>query len=447
MAVTKTHPIKTTLNKAIAYICNPGKTDETLLVSSFGCSAETADIEFSWTRRHAIDKGTNLGRHLIQAFSPGEVTPEQAHEIGMKLADEVLGGKYEFVLTTHIDKGHIHNHIIFNSVSFVDYRKYHSNKRSYHFIRRTSDRLCKEYGLSVIVPGQDKGKSYIEHTAEKAGTSYKAKLKTVIDRLIPQVSDFEELLKRLEAEGYEIKRGKYISCRATGQERFTRLKTLGVDYTEEAVISRIAGDPRPSKQPKLGDQKISLLIDIQNNLKAQESTGYAHWAKINNLKEAARTFNFITEHGITHYEQLQGKVDEVMAEQDRLLSSIKTKEQRIGEIGLLIKHVSAYRENRPVYERYRKSSDKEKFLRGQESQIILFESAAKALKQMGVQKLPNVAALKKEMDSLTAEKQQEYGEYQKIRVQAKELDTIKRNVDQLLSVPPKEEKEKNQERG
>ena len=245
MAVTKTHPIKTTLNKAIAYICNPGKTDETLLVSSFGCSAETADIEFSWTRRHAIDKGTNLGRHLIQAFSPGEVTPKQAHEIGMKLANEVLGGKYEFVLTTHIDKGHIHNHIIFNSVSFVDYRKYHSNKQSYHFIRRTSDRLCKEYGLSVIVPGQDKGKRYIEHTTEKAGTSYKAKLKTVIDRLIPQVSDFEELLKRLEAEGYEIKRGKYISCKATGQERFNRLKTLGVDYTEEAV----SGLPEASAHP------------------------------------------------------------------------------------------------------------------------------------------------------------------------------------------------------
>lgn len=208
--------------------------------------------------------------------------------------------------------------------------------------------------------------------------------------------------------------------------------------------------PEASAHPsnrKLGSQKISLLIDIQNNLKAQESAGYAHWAKINNLKEAARTFNFLTEHGITHFEQLQGKVDEVMTEQDRLLSSIKAKEQRIGEIGLLIKHVSAYREYRPVYEQYRKSSDKEKFLRGQESQIILFESAAKALKQMGVQKLPDIAALKKEMDSLTAEKQQEYGEYKNIRTQARELDTIKRNVDQLLSVLPKEEREKNQERG
>lgn len=440
MAVTKTHPIKTTLNKAIAYICNPEKTDGMLLVSAFGCSAESADLEFSWTRRHAIDKGTNLGRHLIQAFEPGETTPEQAHEIGMKLANEVFGGKYEFVLTTHIDKGHIHNHIIFNAVSFVDYRKYHSNKRSYHYIRRTSDRLCKEYGLSVITPGQDIGKSYIEHTAEKSGTSYKAKLKFAIDRLIPQVATFEELIKRLEAEGYEIKRGKYISCRADGQERFTRLKTLGVDYTEEAVSARIGGALRPSRQPKTTDKKINLLIDIQNNLKAQESAGFAHWAKINNLKQAAKTLNFLTEHGITHYEQLQGKLDEVVAVQDRLLSSIKDKEQRIADIGLLIKHTAAYREYKPIYERYKKSSDKEKFLRGQESKIILFEAAARALKQMGVQKLPDTAALQAERDTLTVEKQKEYGEYQKIRTQAKEMDTIKRNVDSLLSVPKQEEK-------
>ena len=161
MAVTKTHPIKSTLKAAIDYICNPEKTDGKLLVSSYGCAAETADIEFSWTRCHAIDKGTNLGRHLIQAFQPGEVTPEQAHEIGMELAKEILGGKYEFVLTTHIDKDHVHNHLIFNAVSFADHKHYHSNKRSYHDIRRTSDRLCKEHGLSVIIPGQDKGKSYV----------------------------------------------------------------------------------------------------------------------------------------------------------------------------------------------------------------------------------------------------------------------------------------------
>ena len=249
MAVTKTHPIKSTLKAAIDYICNPDKTDGKLLVSSFGCTAETADIEFAWTRRHAIDKGTNLGRHLIQAFEPGEVTPEEAHRIGMELAREVLGGKYEFVLTTHIDKYHVHNHLIFNAVSFQDHKHYHSNKRSYHFIRRISDRICKEHGLSVIVPGRDRGKSYIEHQAEQNGTSYKAKLRAAIDRLLPGCSDLEDLLRRLQREGYELKRGKYISARAPGQERFTRLKTLGADYAEEALTARIAGSPRPSRQP------------------------------------------------------------------------------------------------------------------------------------------------------------------------------------------------------
>ena len=275
MAVTKTHPIKSTLKAAIDYICNPEKTDGKLLVSSYGCAAETADIEFAWTRRHAIDKGMNLGRHLIQAFQPGEVTPEQAHEIGMELAKEILGGKYEFVLTTHIDKDHVHNHLIFNAVSFADHKHYHSNKRSYHDIRRTSDRLCKEHGLSVIIPGQDKGKSYIEHQAAQNGTSYKAKLKAAIDRLLPACSNLEELLRRLRREGYEIKRGKYISARAPDQERFTRLKTLGVDYTEEALAAWIVGRSRPSRHPKQRSGKISLLIDIQNNIKAQQSAGYS----------------------------------------------------------------------------------------------------------------------------------------------------------------------------
>ena len=258
MAVTKTHPIQSTLKAAIDYICNPEKTDGKLLVSSYGCAAETADIEFSWTRRHAIDKGTHLGRHLIQAFEPGEVTPEEAHEIGMQLAKEILGGKYEFVLTTHIDKNHIHNHLIFNAVSFTDYKHYHSNKRSYHYIRRTSDRICREHGLSVIVPGKDKGKSYIEHQAAQAGTSYKAALKKAIDRLIPGSANFEDLLLRLQREGYEIKRGKYVSCRAPGQERFTRMKTLGVDYTEEIIASRIAGGSRPSRRPNLFPVQVNI---------------------------------------------------------------------------------------------------------------------------------------------------------------------------------------------
>ena len=445
MAVTKTHPIKSTLKAAIDYICNPDKTDGRLLVSSYGCTAETADIEFEWTRRHSIDKGTHLGRHLIQAFEPGEVTPEEAHEIGMELAKEILGGKYEFVLTTHIDKDHVHNHLIFNAVSFTDHKHYHSNKRSYHYIRRTSDRLCKEHGLSVIIPGKDKGKSYIEHQAAQAGTSYKAKLKAAIDRLIPVSADFEDLLLRLQREGYEIKRGKYVSCRADHQERFTRMKTLGVDYTEEAIAARIAGRSRPSRQPKQRDGKISLLIDIQNNIKTQQNAGFAHWAKLNNLKQAARTMNFLTEHGIDSYGELESKLTAVMDRRDTAHASIKETERRVADLSLVMKHAATYRQLRPVYDRYRQSRDKEKFLRGHESEIILFEAAARELKKLGAVPLPSTESMKKELAELAAKKDTLLAEYRAARSEAQEYETIRQNVDALLSVPKEQEQQKRHE--
>ena len=441
MAVTTTHPIKSTLKAAIDYICNPEKTDGKLLVSAFGCAAETADIEFAWTRQHAIDKGSHLGRHLIQAFKPGEVSPEEAHEIGMQLAKEVLGGKYEFVLTTHIDKGHIHNHLIFNSVSFQDHRHYHSNKRSYHFICRTSDRLCKEHGLSVIVPGQDKGKSYIEHQAAQTGTSYKAKLKAAIDRLIPVSSDMEDLLARLQREGYEIKRGKYISCRASDQERFTRLKTLGADYTEEAITARIAGGLRPSRQPRQRSGRVSLLIDIQNNIKAQQSAGYQRWATIENLKRAAATMNFITERGIGSYEELAERSDAASAATIRTRESLRDTEQKIDELALLSKHIATYRKLKPTYDRYKASSDKEKFLRGFESEIILFEAAARAIKASGIGKLPSSEKLQVEIDELTAQRTVLQAEYQKAQKEEREYDTLRHNVDMLLAVPKKQQRQ------
>ena len=440
MAVTKTHPIKSTLKAAIDYICNPDKTDGKLLVSSFGCVAETADIEFEWTRRHSIDKGTHLGRHLIQAFEPGEVSAAEAHEIGLQLAKEILGGKYEFVLTTHID-----NHLIFNAVSFTNHKHYHSNKHSYHEIRRASDRLCREHGLSVIVPGRDKGKSYIEHQAAQNGTSYKAKLKAAIDRLIPTSSGLEDLLARLQREGYEIKRGKYISARAPNQERFTRLKTLGADYTEESVTSRIAGGPRPSRQPQQHSGKISLLIDIQNNIKAQQSAGYQQWATIENLKRAAATMNFLTEHGIGSYEELMERCDAVAVASIRTRESLRDVEQQITDLALLGKQIDTYRKLKPVYDRYKVSKDKEKFLRGFESEIILYEAAAKEIKKAVLAKLPSAEKLKAKLNELTARKTGLQAELRKIQREEKEYDVLRQNVDTLLKLDIESIKEREVE--
>ena len=448
MAVTKIKPVKSTLSKALDYIENPDKTDGKMLISSFGCSYETADIEFGYTLSQALDKGNNLAFHLIQSFAPGEVDYEKAHEIGKQLADAVTKGQHEYVVTTHIDKGHIHNHIIFCAVNFVDHHKYNSNKRSYYGIRNMSDKLCRENGLSVVVPGKgSKGKSYAEYQAEKTGTSWKGKLKTTVDALIPQVSSFEELLTRLQAAGYEIKPGKYVSCRAPGQERFTRLKTLGADYTEEAIRERIAG--RRAKAAKApGEQRgVSLLIDIENSIKAAQSKGYEQWAKIHNLKQAAKTMNFLTEHKIEQYAELTAKIAEVTAASEQAADSLKEVEKRLTDMTLLIKSINTYQKTKPVYAAYRKAKDKEKYRTAHESDIILYEAAAKAIKAAGITKLPSLAALQAEYAALQEQKEALYADYGKLKKQVKEYDVIKKNIDSILKVERQPEREKEAERG
>ena len=448
MAVTKIKPIKSTLSKALDYIQNPDKTDGKMLVSSFGCSYETADIEFEYTLSQALQKGNNLAFHLIQSFEPGEVDYETAHKIGKQLADAVTKGQHEYVLTTHIDKGHVHNHIIFCAANFVDHHKYNSNKRSYYGIRNMSDKLCRENGLSVVVPGKgSKGKSYAEYQAEKTGTSWKGKLKVAIDALIPQVSSFEELLQRLQAAGYEVKPGKYISCRAPGQERFTRLKTLGADYTEEALKERIEGRrTRAAKAPR-ADRGVSLLIDIQNSIKAAQSRGYEQWAKIHNLKQAAKTMNFLTEHKIEQYADLTAKIAEIQTESEQAADALKSVEKRLADMAVLIKNVFTYQKTKPAYDAYRKAKNKEKYRAGQERAIILHEAAARSLKAAGVSKLPNLAALQAEYEKLQTQKEALYADYGKLKKQVKEYDVIKQNIDSILQAEKQPEREKETERG
>ena len=448
MAVTKIKPVKSTLSKALDYIQNPEKTDGKMLVSSFGCSYETADIEFEYTLSQAFQKGNNLAFHLIQSFEPGEVDYETAHKIGRQLADAVTKGQHEYVLTTHIDKGHVHNHIIFCAVNFLDHHKYNSNKRSYYGIRNMSDKLCRENGLSVVVPGKgSKGKSYAEYQAEKTRTSWKGKLKIAVDALIPQVSSFEELLQRLQAAGYEIKPGKYVSCRAPGQERFTRLKTLGADYTEEAIRERISGKrARAAKAPRADRGGVSLLIDIENSIKAAQSKGYEQWAKIHNLKQAAKTMNFLTEHKIEQYADLTARIAEIQTESGQAADALKNVEKRLADMAVFIKNISTYQKTKPVYDAYRKAKNKEKYRAAHERDIILHEAAARAMKAAGVSKLPNLAALQSEYEALQAQKEALYADYGRLKKQVREYDVIKRNIDSILKQDREPERGKETER-
>ena len=437
MAVTKNHSINATLKKALDYICNPDKTDGALLIHSYGCSPETADMEFEWTRQKASEPGPHLARHLIQSFAPGETTPEQAHEIGKQLADEVLGGRFEYVLTTHTDCKQIHNHIIFNDVSFVDYKHSHVNRRWNNRTRRISDRLCEEHGLSVIPPNENRGKSYKEYSAAQQGTSWKAQLKADIDKAISRSADFEDFLLRMEIADYEIKRGKYISFRAKGKERFARGKTLGPRYTEDAIKDRI--EPR-TRAPKTQRQSINLLIDIQNNIKAQESKGYEHWAKLYNLKQASKTLNFLTEHNISTYEELEQAAGKIHADFDAVSEQIKGTEKSMNDTALLMKHTAIYDKLKPVYTKYQRAKNKTAFAEKHRRELTLFEAAAKKLKGKHA---PSLDEIQQAADGLARQKKELYGEYKKLRQQAAEMDVIKRNVELLLSIP--HDKEKNRE--
>ena len=438
MAVTKIKAIRGTLSKAIAYILNPEKTDEKLLVSSYGCASETAAREFEWTRKIAEQKGMNpvriIARHVIQSFEIGEVTPELAHEIGKQFADEILGGKYEYVLTTHIDKDHVHNHLIFNAVDFVDYHAYKSYKRIYYDMREVSDQLCKENGLSVIPPSQNKGMGYKEYTEAKRGTSWKQKLKQTIDRLVITAKDYDDFLRLMQEAGYEIKTGKYISFRAKGQERFTRSKTIGENYTEERVKERIAGRTPRRSQRQTTPKGISLIGDIQERIRLIDSKGYEYKAKLTILKEAARTLNYLTENNLLQYADLEKKVEDVHSSYDRIGKELKGVEARLREVQPLIKNISNYQRLKPVYDAFQKAKDKPGFKAKHEAELVIFEAARSTLLAMqGDEKLPSLKTLQAEQAQLFEEQERLYAERNRFKKEAKQIETIKSNVDTFLS--------------
>ena len=438
MAVTKIKAIRGTLSKALAYISNPDKTEDKLLISTYGCASETAAQEFEWTRKIAEQKGMKpvriIARHVIQSFDVGEVTPELAHEIGKQFADEILGGKYEYVLTTHTDKNHVHNHLIFNAVDFVDHHAYKSYKKIYYDMREVSDRLCKENGLSVIPPSQNKGMDYKEYTEAKRGTSWKQKLKQTIDRFVIVAKDYDEFLKLMQEDGYEIKTGKYISFRAEGQERFTRSKTIGENYTEERIRERIQGR-NPRKLQRQSDRSpISLISRIQERITEVGSKGYEHKAKLTILKETARTLNYLTENNLLQYADLEKKVEDVHSSYARNGENLKAVETRLRTVQPLIKNIGNYQRLKPVWDAYMKAKGKPAFRAKHEAELVIFEAAKTTLLAMqGDKKLPSLKTLQAEQAKLFEEQERLYAERNRIKKEAKQIETIKSNVDTFLA--------------
>ena len=317
MAVTKIHPIKTTLKKAIDYICKGGKTDDEIYVTTHMCSRENAHKEFELTKKQFGSRTKTLAHHLIQSFVPEEVSFEEAHQVGIELCEKILGGKYEYVLATHIDKDHIHNHIIFNSIDVDEGKIYHSYYGSYMNIRSHSDKLFKEHNLSVIDHetqreiNEIKRRKFVnwyDWNEDKKGNSYKSRLQFDIDRTIKQSINWQDFLSKMESYGYEMKFGKYIAFRSKNQQRFTRAKTIGANYNEERIKDRILNK----------DKEIGNIINIKNNKKAKSSKGYEHWATKHNLKTAASTLVEIRDKGFNSMEELERGLSRISIEKNDL---------------------------------------------------------------------------------------------------------------------------------
>lgn len=399
MAVTKIHPIEKTLYLALDYIMNEDKTDGRILISSFGCNPKTAHLEFEQTKRECNSKAKILARHLIQSFAPEETTPEQAHQIGLDLCEKVLKGKYEYVLTTHIDKGHLHNHILFNNVSFETGKAYQSSKRSYHQIRTVSDDLCRENGLSVIDENYKRfknkystnGKSYMEYTEFKKGDSWKSMLQLAIDKAVLKSKTYEEFLKTMEDFGYEIKIGKYLSFRHKDKRdkgRFTRAKasTLGEYYTKERIKERIE-DPNKHQfynqkyhYEKHSYKKTDTVVDMKNNEKVKSSKGYEVWAGKHNMRTMASALNEMRKSGINSYEELDLKLKKVASDRQQLLDHIKQIEKEMKSIYSVIENKNTISKNQLVYDMYIKDKENKAYYEEYKLQIIAYETAMKSLK-------------------------------------------------------------------
>jgi relaxase/mobilisation nuclease domain len=441
MAYIKIFPIKVTDKKALDYITNPDKTDEKLLVSSFGCSPETADLEFAMTReqtkKNRMDKGDNLAFHLIQSFKPGEVDAETSHRLGQQFADEVLKGKYEYVISTHVDKNHIHNHIIFNATSFIDHHKYVSNKRSYHKICHISNRICQENGLATSMPTNEKGKSYKENMEYHRGTSWKAKLRVAVDKAIWSSINYDEFLQKMQLAGYETRQGKHLSFRAPEQKNFTYMKSLGNYYTEENVRARLEQNRYKTKTPKHLSREARLYINISTYVTTGNREGFERWAKPNNLKEAARTFNYLSENNLLNYENFQQHISDVE-------NSVKAADQRLEEIStelgtqkLIQKHCDSYRLCRKVIEDCKSAKNSKAYRTRHQAEYQLHDSLKKELQDLGVTRIPSSEKIQKKIENLELEQAATIREKQELQKKQKTLEVIQQNFTVLLAVPNK----------
>ena len=453
MAYTKIHAITATVNKAVDYICNSAKTDEGILISSYGCSPETAAYDFKFALSKTSQSSPNKAYHLIQSFLPGEVSYKEAHQIGVELADKLLEGKYSYVATTHIDKGHVHNHIIFCAADNINHEKYHDCKKTYYNIRNLSDTLCREHELSVITPGEKRGKTYKEWQAGKNSSAWKEQLKADIDEAIKNAETYEDCIELIRAKGYEIKgedfgekAHKFISFRPLDRERFIRgsAKSLGAEYTKERIKERTEEKalikdkkrvPFPvRKKPIVKDYSRKNLIDTTEE-KFTQSPGLKHWADIQNLKIAAASYS---QAGSIAELEKQIAAKSTLAKTAR--ESLVETERQLKDLGQVLKYAEQYKANHIYHVRYKKSKDKDAYLRRHETELILHDGAENMLKRFGIDlKTLDVEKLRSDYNALYSKKQTLQKTYKSAEKETADLNRKLDNLNQYLARNPEQQ--------
>ena len=461
MAYTRIHAIKSTVKKAVAYICNPDKTEEQLLIDTFGCGIETAAIDFDSALRQTRPTDKNLAFHLIQSFAKGEVSHEEAHRIGIELADKLLEGKYSYIVATHTDRGHPHNHIIFCAADFIDHKKYYDNKKSYRHVRELSDELCKEHNLSIIIPSGRKGKKYVEWKAEQEGTSWKKRLQEDIDECVRIAKSYEDFLRLIREKGYSVSgekigdpHAKYIKFIAPGQERPVRgsFRNFGAGYTKEEIKDRIDNPekwhnieqsakeqtvtdaPKQKSRIKIPKKDIitrtgasRTLIDTTGE-KFQNSPGLQHWATVKNLKTAAASYA-----AADNLSELQKQIDAKTTEAKSARTELVELEHEMKKVSELLLYAEQYRDNKPFQEKYKKSKDPDRYLRMHETQLILYDGAERMLLKMGLDpKSVNADEIRADYESMQARKASLEKTYKSAEKEAKALQQKMANVEQYV---------------
>ena len=434
------------------YVQNPDKTEQGELVSCHECSPLTVDEEFMLTKRQyelatgRRQKSDVIAYQIRQSFKPGEITAEEANKVGYELAMRFTKGKYAFIVATHTDREHIHNHIIYNSTALDSTRKFRDFLLSGLAVQRLSDLICLEHQLSVIEikPYRERQKRTLYPPKE----SNRDRLCGVIDTVLAEKpKDYEDFLQGLEQQGYEVKRGKYTSVKGARQKRFIRFRTLGAGYSEEELKAVIAGktEHRPRQTQPFQEPPFQLLVDIQAKLSEGKSEGYARWAKKYNLKEMSKTLIFLQEHKIGSADELNERTAAATEKYHQLGDSIKAAETRMAEIAVLKTHIINYAKTHEVYTAYRKAGYSKAFLEAHREEITLHKAAKAAFDEAGLQKLPKVKELDAEFAELLTKKKAAYPDYRKARNEMQELVRAQKNVERFFA-EEKDTTEKTQTR-